>query len=251
MTGDHSRMAHHNLERELKYLVPAGSSVDPSEVVAALTRCGFVQTERMTKCKREEYFDDGVLSCLRRGDVLRRTRHVSARGVDVHYMYKRNVTDPTKPYVSKVELGSGNFQSVHDFAAALGMPEERDLDIVLCAVVERENAVVQREGLRLLICVDRVDYHLPGSRTAVSDAMVEIEDWTRPNEYYSEAFDDAHLLAADDAVLLELGAWLRRTALSKYARGAGLLRVPAAGEAPDPRPSKPRHRAGYHRSGRH
>lgn len=219
-------MNHHNLERELKYLVRGSTQGLLDTVIRLLEADRFQLVERLSKMKSEEYFDDENFSYKARGDVLRRSQHKSAEGTYSHFMFKQNISESSNPYVSKIEIGSGEFDSVKSFAAAAGLPDTVQDTPVLRADVRRTNAVVERHDKRLLICVDSVTYTSSSGSVLASDTMLEVEDWTLPNQFYANEFTDEHLLAADRALISELNETLARTTLSKYARGMNLLSQP-------------------------
>lgn len=109
MMSSENAINHRNLERELKYLVPNQCSTLLAEVAGALSSHGFKTTDHAKKLKNEEYFDDASFSYLGRGDVVRLSRHHSESGIYSHFLFKRNVSAPETPYVSKIEIGSGAF----------------------------------------------------------------------------------------------------------------------------------------------
>ncbi|MCD8022049.1 MAG: hypothetical protein LUF30_03415, partial [Lachnospiraceae bacterium] len=142
-------MEHQNFERELKYLkTQEGMSLE--DVLHVFYKHGYVLIETREKKKNESYYDDNELSFLKKGDVIRSSKHFNADGTYFHFMYKKNVSNPEKPYVSKYELGSGAYQTIREFILAMNIQEEILTEPFLYADMTRETAIIEKNNERLL-----------------------------------------------------------------------------------------------------
>ena len=117
-------------------------------------------------------------------------------------MFKKNITHPDKPYVSKIEQGeSGQHKTVEEFIAVLGLDIEVLADPVLYAVMLRDVAIVEKNLDRLYISYDKVDYFRNIGTQKFYEEMLEIEDWNHPNGTDGDYNYDAHLLEVNKIVL--------------------------------------------------
>jgi len=215
-------MEHNHCERELKYLLEKGT-VSLEQILALLNKHGYQLEKYKPKEKHEAYYDDGLLTLTKSQCVIRESHHLSPKGkLKKHrFMYKTNVSDINKPYVSKLELGSGKFKSVNDFIAALDL----DIDIVqnpfLYAEVKRRTAVVKKGFERLLISHDKIKYSKGNNSPIASEEELELEDWTNPHTGIWRDCD-ARLCETHD-ILTTSGLPLEPTKRSKHCRGHELL----------------------------
>ena len=180
-----------NYERELKYLLTGASKLSLDQVLHFLNCHGYKVVETIAKEKHETYYDDAKFTLIKRGDVMRGSKHITEQFTG--FMYKKNVSDPNKPYVSKLELGSLKYKTVEEFTAELGLDIEVLANPVLYAVMLRDVAIVEKELDRLYISYDKVDYFMNVGAEKVYEEMIEIEDWNRPNSTDGDYNYDAHL----------------------------------------------------------
>lgn len=190
-----------NYERELKYLLVGPSKLSLERMLHFLNRHGYEVVETLTREKHESYYDDAEFTIIRRGDVIRGSEHVGEQQFS-GFMYKKNVSDPEKPYVSKLELGeSGQYSTVKEFVAELGLDIEVLADPVLYAVMYRDVAVVEKNNDRLYVSFDKVEYFTSIGADRFHEEMLEIEDWNRPNSTDGDYSYDAHLHQVNKLVL--------------------------------------------------
>lgn len=214
-------MEHRNYERELKYLIAAGSVPSMNEILDVFYG-QYRLIETRPKRKHEAYYDDMVLTLIKRGDVIRGSTHLNGSEPFFHFMLKKDASDPRKPYVSKYEYGSGQYPDARAFALAMKISETICLEPVLYAEMTRETAVIEKDNLRLLISYDDVYYFRYPSSDRIRERMLEIEDWTTPNTISNaEQREDKHLITANDMLLHNLPLQLIRH--SKPYRGAVLV----------------------------
>ena len=189
-----------NFERELKYLLTGASKLSLDQVLHFLGRHGYQVVETVAKEKHETYYDDAEFTLIRRGDVMRGSKHITEQFSG--FMYKKNVSDPDKPYVSKLELGvSGQHKTVQEFVAELGLDIQVLADPVLYAVMLRDVAIVEKNLDRLYISYDKVDYYKDLGAGKVHEEMLEIEDWNRPNTTDVDYSYDAYLCEVNRVLL--------------------------------------------------
>lgn len=212
-----------NFERELKYLINDGRGLDLKKLFDVFYASGYSMVESRRKKKTEAYYDDEELSVIKRGNVIRRSTHFNKDGLYFHFMFKKNVSDPVKPYVSKYEFGSDQFKSVQEFITELGFGNiEVQPEPVLYAEMTRETVVFEKDGRRLLISYDNVKYYKDMDGTSAHEIMLEVEDWTTPYTTIAEKEDfDTHLLSINDILLNKLPIQLTKD--SKPYRGFLLL----------------------------
>lgn len=152
--------------------------------------------------------------------MIRSSTHFDEQGTYFHFMYKKNVSDINKPYVAKLESGSGRFETVHDFLEELGIVVDIQRHPVLYAEMERETAIIRKDRHMFLISFDNVEYRREFNGEFIGEKMLEIEDWTNPNTILNYGIeDDAHLLAINELLLSDDGLPLRLTTHSKPIRG--------------------------------
>jgi len=188
-----------NYERELKYLLTGDSRLSLDQVLRFLSGHGYKVVETVTKEKHESYYDDAKFTLIKRGDVMRGSKHITEKFSGP--MFKKNVSDPNKPYVSKLELGSGQHKTVQELIAELGLDIEVLADPVLYAVMLRDVAIVEKNLDRLYISYDKTDYFKNIGAEKVYEEMLEIEDWNRPNATDGDYNYDAHLYEVNKVVL--------------------------------------------------
>ena len=212
-----------NYERELKYLIMRKEGLLFDEILNIFRMYGYIMVEAKQKKKNEAYYDDANFSVIKRGDVIRGSTHFNKDGIYFHFMYKKNASKPNKPYLSKYELGSGQFDSVKDFISALNLYDcVVQEEPVLYAEMTRETAVFEKDGYKLLISFDNVSYYKEKKTEQIFEKMLEIEDWTTPYTLKAEKDDyDAHLLDINSLVLKDLP--IKLTKESKPYRGLLLL----------------------------
>lgn len=219
-------MEHKNYERELKYLLNEGETVRFKDILQIFHRNGYMQVEMRMKKKHESYFDDSELSFTRNGDVIRSSKHFNINGTYFHFMYKKNVSREDKPYVSKYELGSGEYTTVLEFLAAMDIQADVLPEPFLYAEMTRETAVIEKNQNRLLISYDDVRYYTADEKNYVFEKMLEVEDWTHPNTLKNaDSKYDAHLCEANEILLLGSDFSLVLTKDSKPYRGLLLLKM--------------------------
>lgn len=205
-----------NYERELKYLLTENSKLSRDQILQFLNGYGYEIVEIITKEKHESYYDDKTFTLLSRGDVMRGSKHITAQVSG--FMYKKNVSDSSKPYVSKIEIASGQYRTIKDFIADLDIDVKVQSDPVLYAKMIRDVAIVAKGSDRLLICYDKVDYFNNVNAPGTYEEMLEIEDWNRPNTTDVDYDYDSHLLEVNN-ILLNGGLPIILTKHSKYDRG--------------------------------
>lgn len=211
-----------NYERELKYLVSDGISFDM--ILNFLDNHRYSLVETKLKKKHEIYYDDNNLSFIKKGDVIRSSTHYNSNGTYFHFMYKKNVSIPSKPYVSKYEFGSGRYTSVNEFLAELNINPESKIAPILHAEMTRETCVVEKGDYRLLISYDNVKYYKYENGMIVWEKMLEIEDWTTPHTTKSsDSKYDAHLCDINKYILGNTGLPVQLIKDSKPYRGIILL----------------------------
>ena len=212
-----------NFERELKYLINDGRRLDFKEILDVFYAFGYSMVEFRQKKKNEAYYDDEELSVIKKGNVIRKSTHFNKDGLYFHFMFKKNVSEPVKPYVSKYEFGSDQFKTVQEFITELGICNiEVQPEPVLYVEMTRETAVFEKDGRRLLISYDNVKYYKDMDGIRVREKMLEVEDWTTPYTTIAEKEDfDTHLLLINDVLLDKLPVQLTRN--SKPYRGFLLL----------------------------
>lgn len=212
-----------NFERELKYLIMGDMEISFEEIINVFNSHDYSLIETKLKKKYEAYYDDVDFSLIKKGDVIRGSTHFNKDNIYFHFMYKKNVSKSAKPYLSKYEFGSGQFESVKDFISELNL---YDIVVqskpVLYAEMTRETAVFGKDDYKLLISYDDVKYYKDKSTSQVCEKMLEVEDWTTPYTTVAENDDyDAHLLYINELLLDKLPIQL--TKKSKPYRGLLLL----------------------------
>lgn len=216
-------MEFENYERELKYLLIDNEKCSPKQVIEFLNKHGYSLIESFTKEKHETYYDDSKLTILNRGDVMRGSNMVTEQFKG--FLYKKNMCNPDKPYVSKLELGTklrGQYRDVNDFIRELNVGVEGELKPILYANMIREVSIVDKNGDRLYISYDKVKYFEKDESNSVYEEMLEIEDWKNPNTTEVDYDYDKHLIEVNKLVLNgELP--LELTKDSKYFRGYSIL----------------------------
>lgn len=217
-------MEFNNYERELKYLITDELPFDM--ILQFISKHGYSLLETKLKRKNEVYYDDEKFSFIKKGDVIRSSTHFNVDGTYFHFMYKKNVSKPTKPYVSKYELGSGQYVSVNDFLAELKISLSSKINPILHAEMTRETCIVEKKGLRLLISYDNVKYFKRESSTFVYEKMLEIEDWTTPHTLLAaDSKEDAHLCDINKYIQGINGLPVKLIKDSKAYRGLILLKM--------------------------
>lgn len=209
-----------NYERELKYLINGDLSFD--EILRFLDEHDYSVIETKFKKKHETYYDDKDCTYIKRGDVIRSSTHYNTDGTYSHFMYKKNVSEPSKPYVSKYEYGAGEYLSVYDFLTGLDVCPMLEIVPVLYADMIRETCVVQKADYKLLISYDDVKYYK--NDVFAREKMLEIEDWTTPYTLLASTSKyDLHLNNINNDILGENGLPVCLTKDSKPYRGIQLL----------------------------
>jgi hypothetical protein len=213
-------MEFQNYERELKYLLTGNSKLSLEQIFRFLNRYGYELLETCIKKKHEAYYDDKELKLLNRGDVMRSSKYISENISS--FMYKKNVSDPSKPYVSKYEFGSGQYKTIEDFIAEHNLDVKVQANPILYAKMIRDTCVVEKGGYRLLITYDKVCYFRNKDSASAYEEMLEIEDWTRPNTVDGDRSYDAHLCDINK-VLLDGELPIKLTKQTKPYRGYKIL----------------------------
>lgn len=192
-----------NYERELKYLLTGASKLSLDQVLRFLNGHGYKVVEIVAKEKHEAYYDDTKFTLIKKGEVMRGSKHIHVTEEQFSgFVYKKNMNDPNKPYVSKLELGeSGRHKTVEEFIAELGLDIKVLADPVLYAVMLRDVAIVEKNLDRLYISYDKTDYFRNIGSKKVYEEMLEIEDWNKPNTTDGDYNYDAHLLEVNKVVL--------------------------------------------------
>ena len=212
-----------NYERELKYLLKPNSNLTFEKIESMFLKSGYILMETRNKKKHETYYDTSDCAIIKQGDVLRGSTHFNADGTFSHFMYKKNVSNCSRPYVSKYEIGSNQFETVQDFFLSLNLPYNiLDLIPVLHAEVIRKTAIFEKNNYKILVSYDNVKYY--HNQTYIYEKMLEAEDWTTPYtlEAASSSFDQ-HLLETNEFLLKELPLVLTHD--SKPYRGTILLNL--------------------------
>ena len=214
-------MEFENYERELKYLI--NNKCSSKEVLKFLYQHDYKLVESFTKEKHETYYDDSDLTILNRGDVMRGSDMVTERFKG--FLYKKNICNPSKPYVSKLELGTklrDKYKDVNDFVKELDIKIEKLLKPVLYANMIREVAIVEKNNDRLYISYDKVKYFKKEETESIYEEMLEIEDWKNPNTIDVDYDYDVHLLEVNQ-LIINSNLNVELTKDSKYCRGYILL----------------------------
>ena len=216
-------MEHKNYERELKYLIKK-KELSFESILVFLKSHNYKPVETKIKKKHESYYDDLDLSFIKNGDVIRSSKHYNEKGTYYHFLYKKNVSDPLKPYVTKFEYGSGQFEDVRVFLAELGVNSAIQPNPVLYAEMTRETAIVEKGADRFLISYDDVLYFRNSNSVKASERMLEIEDWNTPNSVINaESKYDEHLCEINKIIIQDDSLPLQLTKDSKPFRGNLLL----------------------------
>ena len=216
-------MEFENYERELKYLLVGNEKYSQKQVVDFLCNNGYKLVETFTKEKKETYYDDSDLTILNRGDVMRGSNMVTEQ---FHgFLYKKNMCDSDKPYVSKLELGTklrGQYKDVNEFIKELDVKVNGELTPILYANMIREVSIVDKDGDRLYVTYDKVKYFKDDEADSVYEEMLEIEDWKNPNTTDVDYDYDKHLIEVNK-LLMNSNLPIKLTYDSKYYRGYVLL----------------------------
>lgn len=216
-------MEFENYERELKYLIKKNDKCSPKQVLNFLYQHGYKLVESFTKEKHETYYDDSELTILNRGDVMRGSNMVTEQFNG--FLYKKNMCDPDKPYVSKLELGTklrGQYKDVNDFVKELDVKIEKKLKPILYANMIREVSIIEKNSDRLYISYDKVKYFEKDESESIYEEMLEIEDWKNPNTTDVDYDYDVHLLEVNQ-LIINSDLPIKLTKDSKYYRGYILL----------------------------
>jgi len=211
-----------NYERELKYILTG--DVTAEEVVDLFCGCGFSVVSSRMKEKKEIYYDDADYSLIRSGEVIRASDYVTEQAMG--FMYKKNISDTTKPYVSKIEMGSTKAQTVAELLSAFDIQINREVTPVMVAAMTRNVTIMEDEKSKnsIYITLDSVVYSLFGKpETEKQEAMLEIEDWNTPNSMNGDTIRDGCLIMAD-RVIEKSGLPLQLTKDTKPYRGYLLLK---------------------------
>ncbi len=215
-------MEFENYERELKYLINNGKECTSEQILNFLYQQGYKKIESFIKEKKETYYDDQNLTVLNRGDVMRGSNMVTEK---FHgFLYKKNMCDSNKPYVSKLELGTklrGQYKNVNEFIKELDL-KLKELKPILYANMIREVTIIEKDRDRLYISYDKVKYFKENESESVYEEMLEIEDWKNPNTTNVDYEYDKHLIEINK-LMLASNLPLSLTKDSKYYRGYILL----------------------------
>jgi len=213
---------HNHYERELKYLLETGG-VSLVQILGLLEKYGYQLIKAKPKEKHEAYYDDRNLTLTNNQEVMRESRHYTQKGkLKKHrFMYKKNLSDPNKPYVAKAELGSGKYKSVQDFVEALKLDADISPVPFLYAQVKRATAIVGKGPERLLISHDKIEYFKDNELASAFEEELEIEDWTDPHTGVRR--DSDVCLCEANEILVNSGLPLQLTKCSKHYRGLELL----------------------------
>jgi len=209
-----------NYERELKYLISEGTSATLTSLLNLFIENGYCITDMITKEKREVYYDDSQYSLIKSGEVMRASNYVSELATGL--MYKRNVSDSLKPYVSKIEMGSTTYKELPDFVKLFNLQLTSQIEPIMKARMTREVAIIEKGNDKLYVSFDKVFYSTLTS-AEVYEEMLEIEDWKVPNTMNVDHEYENHLLEANRIISDSLLP-LVLTKDSKPYRGYILLR---------------------------
>lgn len=215
-------MEFENYERELKYLLNEKDKCFLNKFLDFTYDQGYRIVETFTKEKHETYYDDSELTVLTKGDVVRGSNMITEQFKG--FLYKQNVCNPNKPYVSKLELGAklrGQYKDVNDFIKELNICVTGVLKPILYANMKREINIIEKNGDCLYISYDKVKYFNDDDSKAY-EVMLEIEDWKKPNTTKVDYNYDSHLIEINNLILKnKLPVTLTKD--SKYYRGYMLL----------------------------
>ena len=203
-----AHVEYQNYERELKYLLTENGKLTLNSVLNTLNCHDYTLLETITKEKHEIYYDDSALTLLNSGDVIRGSKQMDTQYFG--FMYKKNVSDPKKPYVSKIEVSSGKYETIECFINALGL--NMQLYPILYAKMMRDTAIIEKYGDRFLITYDKVNYFESPESPWICEDMIEVEDWSTPNSQDVRIDYDAHLYAINDILLNKLPITLTKHA---------------------------------------
>lgn len=188
-----------NFERELKYLVLQNCEVTVDSLISFFTENEYRIVKKFTKEKHEIYYDDSSYSLTLSGDVMRGSNYVSEQAIGL--MYKRNVSDINKPYVSKVEMGSTTYKDLNSFSDAFNLDLDSALKPMMTAQMIREVMLIEKASDMLYVSFDKVFYALYGSeKQKYYEEMLEIEDWKNPNTLHVDYSYDKHLITVNELV---------------------------------------------------
>lgn len=214
-------MEFENYERELKYLIKGILSLE--EVLKVFYDKGYKLVETRTNEKHETYYDDNNLTVLKRGDVMRGSKHITEQFNG--FLYKKNMCEDNKPYVSKLELGTklrGQYKDVNDFVKELDVKIEKELKPILYANMIREVSIIEKNSDRLYISYDKVKYFEKDESESIYEEMLEIEDWKNPNTTDVDYNYDRHLIEVNN-LISNAQLPIELTKDSKYFRGYTVL----------------------------
>jgi hypothetical protein len=210
-----------NYEREVKYLLTEDNKTSINQIAKYLSNYGYNLIQSIPKEKHETFFDDDELTLTRRGDALKSCDFVSARRTA--FMYKKNVSNPEKPYVSKYELRTDKFNNINSFISQLDLSLKRPLVPIMHMELMRDTVIVEKNNERFLISYDNTYYYNDINLIGKCEDMIEVEEWTIPNAVDRDLLYDALLCEIND-ILLNGDLPFMLTKDSKPYRGQLLLK---------------------------
>lgn len=188
-----------NYERELKYLVLQDCEVTVDLLLTFFIEKEYRIVERYTKEKHEVYYDDSSYSLTLSGEVMRGSNYVSEQTTGL--MYKRNVSNISKPYVSKIEMGSTTYKDLNSFSGAFNLNLDSELKPMMTAQMIREVTLIEKDSDMLYVSFDKVFYALyESAKQKCYEEMLEIEDWKKPNTLQVDYSYDQHLIAVNKLI---------------------------------------------------
>lgn len=188
-----------NFERELKYLISERCKITNDALLVFFRENGYKIIEQFTKEKHEIYYDDSSYSLTLNGEVMRGSNYVSEQATGL--MYKKNVSDTNKPYVSKIEMGSTTYKDLNSFKSAFDLNLDSALKPMMTAKMFREVTLIEKGGDMLYVSFDKVFYALYETKGhEYYEEMLEIEDWKNPNTMQVDHSYDSHLIAVSELI---------------------------------------------------
>lgn len=188
-----------NYERELKYLVNGNITID--NIVDLFRNHEYSIVSERTKEKKETYYDTIDYSLIRSGEVIRASDYVTEQANGL--MYKKNISNPKKPYVSKFEMGSTKAGTIAELLSTFNIHLKQEVNPVMLASMTRYVTIMKEKnsGNTIYLTLDHVMYALPGKpETKQYEDMLEIEDWNTPNSMNGDALRDECLIRADKII---------------------------------------------------
>ena len=213
------------LEKELKYLLTEPNfHFSIVELEKVFEKYGYLIAKASnTREKFEEYFDDANFSLLKRGDILRRTKHRWYDRTDISqplFTYKEKVGNEDEPYTTRLEHKKDNITNLYEFVRAVNVGIIPDEKPKLTLSMVRKGAYLDLGQDKFYLAHDRTTYTNPSDGITYTEDMLEVED--RGNINNLNPVYDYHLRRFNRE-MLGIGLPIRLTKDNKYERGSMAL----------------------------